>query len=92
MNKSPNSKKSTLFIDRFGNLTAICDNVVDNIPEFGNRTIRREANIRFNNPSQVWEVLSLENEVMAEHPRRDQAVKLEKMIVNMQLLDQQLQR
>lgn len=87
MNKSPKANRSRLFIDRNGNLTALCDNIIDNVPDLGTRHIKREANIKFNNATQVWEVQALDGTVMAEHHRRDAAVQLERMLVNMTLQD-----
>jgi hypothetical protein len=73
--------KRKIFIDKDGNVKALCDNVLENIPGIGARDIQRAADVEFNNELQVWEIIR-NGKVLGFHPRRDEAIKLEITLMN----------
>ena len=74
--------KKRIFIDRHGNVKALCDNVLENIPGLGPREIHRAADVEFNNTLQVWEIITPDGKVIGSHARRDEAIKLEVKLMN----------
>ncbi len=77
--------KKRIFIDPAGNVKALCDNILENIPNLGKREIKRAADVEFNNAKQVWEIITPDGFVIGEHPRRDEAIKLEIQLMNAKL-------
>ena len=77
--------KKRIFIDKDGNAKALCDNVLENIPNLGTRQIYRAADVEFNNDTQVWEIITPDGVVIGSHPRRDEAIKLEIKLMNEKL-------
>lgn len=77
--------KHKIFIDKHGNVKALCNNVLENIPKLGSREIHRAADVEFNNTSQVWEIITPDGEVLGSHERRDEAIKLEIKLMNERL-------
>lgn len=73
--------KRKIFIYPNGNLRALCDNKIENNPKYGTKTIKRAADVEFNNESQVWEILTPEGEVIGSHARRADAIALEIKLV-----------
>lgn len=71
-----------IFITKEGNVISLCDDIIDNIPSLGKKTIKRETNIEFNNDSQLWEIIDLTGNVIGTNARRDRAIELEIKLVN----------
>lgn len=69
--------KRKILVDRLGNVKALCDNKLEYIPGLGPKQIHRAADVEFNNTRQVWEIIVPGGEIIGEHPRRDEAIKLE---------------
>lgn len=76
--------KRKIFIDKNGNVKALCDNILENIPGIGQREINRAADVEFNNTSQLWEIIH-NGEVIGSHARRDKAIELEIQLMNSKL-------
>lgn len=77
--------KKRIFIDRSGNVKALCDNVLENIPGLGPKEIYRAADVEFNNALQLWEIITPDGKVIGSHKRRDEAIKLEITLMNSRL-------
>jgi hypothetical protein len=74
--------KRRIFIDKkTGNTIALVDNVIDNIACLGTKTIKRAADVEFNNSTQQWEIIAPDGTVLGQHPRRDEAIKMEIQLV-----------
>lgn len=71
--------KRKIFIDRrTGDVVALCDNIIDNIPTLGTKTIHRVADVEFNNVSKEWEIVDCKTKaILGSRPRRDEAIALE---------------
>lgn len=69
--------KHKIFIDRDGNIQALCNNTLEYIPELGSKQIHRAADVEFNNTTGVWEIITPDGKVIGSHPRRADAIKLE---------------
>lgn len=76
--------KRKIFIDKDGNIKALCDNILENIPGIGFREINRAADVEFNNTAQVWEIIH-NGQVIGSHVRRDKAIELEIQLMNAKL-------
>lgn len=76
--------KRKIFINKHGDVKALCDNTLENIPGIGQREITRAADVEFNNISQMWEIIH-DGEVIGTHERRDEAIKLEIQLMNAKL-------
>lgn len=74
--------KKRIFIDSLGNVKALCDNVLENIPGLGPKEIHRAADVEFNNTLQVWEIITPDGKVIGSHSRRDKAIELEIQLMN----------
>ncbi len=74
--------KRRIFIDRSGNIQALCDNVLENIPGLGPKHINRAADVEYNNEKHVWEIITPDGEIIGQHERRDKAIELEIKLMN----------
>lgn len=74
--------KKRIFVTKEGNVITLCDNKIDNNPDLGDKTIKRAADVEFNNARQVWEIIAPDGTILGEHPRRDEAIKMEIDIVS----------
>jgi hypothetical protein len=83
--------KKKIFIDKAGNVIALCDNKIENCPALGDKQIHRAADVEFNNSpdKKVWEIIDTEGDgsVMDTHIRRDEAIKLEVKIIEARLTE-----
>jgi len=71
------SRIPTIEIDENGDLHTLYTDEVD-LFEIGKVTnVRKASNVEFNEKDQVWEVLSLEGEVLYTHKNRDEAINWE---------------
>jgi len=79
--------KKKIFINRNGDVVAICDGIIENIPALGTKTIKRLANVEFNNAQDVqkWEVIDLNGKVLASHHLRSEAIKIEVELMTQRL-------
>ncbi len=80
--------KKRIFIDRSGDIQALCDNVLENIPGLGPKLIYRAADVEYNNEKQVWEIITPDGVVIGEHARRDKAIELEVELMNERMKNQ----
>ena len=80
--------KHRIFVDKDGNVTALCDNILENIPNLGSKEIQRAADVEYNNYKQVWEIITPDGVIIGTHKRRDEAIKLEINLMNEKLRSQ----
>lgn len=73
--------KRKIFIDKDGNVKALCDNKLEYIKGLGEKEIHRAADVEYNNETQLWEIIR-NGEVIGTHERRDEAIKLEISLMN----------
>lgn len=73
--------KKQILLTKEGNVVALCDNIIENV-SLGVKTIKRAADVEFDNELQVWQIISPDGEVLGSHPRRDEAIKMEIQIMN----------
>lgn len=73
--------KRKIFIDKDGNVKALCDNKLEYIKGLGEKEIHRAADVEYNNETQLWEIIR-NGEVIGTHERRDEAIKLEIALMN----------
>lgn len=64
-------------IDADGNIHTLYTDEIDLFAIGKVSNVRKASNVEFNEEKQVWEVLSLEGEVLYEHKNRDKAIEWE---------------
>lgn len=77
-------KRSRFIISADGNtIIGLCDDIMENIPDLGEKHIERAADVEFNNDpnKKVWEIILPDGTVAGEHARRDKAIELEREVV-----------
>lgn len=75
--------KQKIFISkRTGNIVALCDDIIDNIPDLGPKKIQRKANVEFDNASGNWVISELTGEVLGVASRRSDAIDRERELMN----------
>lgn len=75
--------KQKIFVSkRTGNIVALCDDVIDNIPDLGPKKIQRKANVEFDNTQEKWVISELTGEVLGVASKRSDAIDREKELMN----------
>lgn len=78
--------KTKIFISkRTGNVVALCDDVIDNIPDLGTKKIQRMANVEFDNPTEKWRITELTGELLGVASKRSEAIEEEKKLMNLRI-------
>jgi hypothetical protein len=69
--------KTTLDIDENGNVRCLYTDIIDLYSIGKIVEVRKASNVEFNQDNQVWEVLSLDGQVLYEHQNRETAIEWE---------------
>jgi hypothetical protein len=80
--------KHKVFINKDGNIRALCNNRLEYISDLGSKVITRAADVEFNNSTQVWEIITPEHEIIGTNPRRPEAIQLEIRLMEERLRSQ----
>lgn len=67
----------TIEIDEYGNIHTLYTDEIDLFCLGKVTNVRKASNVEFNETQQVWEVLSLDGEVLHTHKHRDEAISWE---------------
>lgn len=82
------SKQRIFISKRTGNITALCDDIIDNIPDLGPKKIQRKANVEFDNKLNQWVISELTGEVLGSAMKRSDAINKEKELMNQRIKEE----